>query len=202
MKPYTVEMEIEGPFAMFRNPASGSALVSYPMPPASAVAGIFSAVARLKTAVIVPRRVELCSPIRYVPFTENYRGMYRKSSQIADDNPFQSHALLLQDVCYRLYGECVTDYSRHPLQDSAHALQDIFNRRLKRRQCAYPPALGQARFLATYWGPFREGTIVREELTFDFPGFLSQMWDKPIDGKLVPKYVTAHIERGVLNYAQ
>jgi len=60
MKAYAVQMEIEGPFAMFRNPASGSALISYPMPPASAVAGMFSAVARLKTAVIVPKRVELC----------------------------------------------------------------------------------------------------------------------------------------------
>lgn len=137
MKAYTVQMEIEGPFAMFRNPASGSALISYPMPPASAVAGMFSAVARLKTAVIVPKKVELCSPIRYVPFSENYLGMYRKDGQIAAGTPFQSHAILLQDVCYRLYGECVTDYSQHPRQDSAHALQDIFNRRLKRGQCAY-----------------------------------------------------------------
>src|ERR1700735_1710539 len=103
-KSYEVQMEIAGPGAMFTRPDTGSAAISYPGPTFSAAKGIFEAIARMKSAYIRPTHVEICRPIQFDRYVTNYRGSLRKTCQVRGGDSYQLQALILQDVCYRLYG--------------------------------------------------------------------------------------------------
>jgi CRISPR-associated protein Cas5d len=51
MKPYSIQLEISGPTAMWTRPDTGSSPVSYVAPTFSAVKGIFESVLRWKLEV-------------------------------------------------------------------------------------------------------------------------------------------------------
>ncbi|MDP2365487.1 MAG: CRISPR-associated protein Cas5, partial [Ignavibacteria bacterium] len=99
-KLYEVQFEIAGPAAMFTRPDTGATPVSYPAPTYSATKGMFESIARIKSAFIKPTRVEICAPIHYHRYTNNYHGPLRKSGT----NNFQLFATILTNVCYRIYG--------------------------------------------------------------------------------------------------
>ena len=63
MKPYPIACEISGPTAMWARPDTGDAPVSYPAPTFAAVKGIFESIVWLKSAEVVPTRVEICAPL-------------------------------------------------------------------------------------------------------------------------------------------
>ena len=63
MKSYEVAFEISGPTAMWTRPDTGDAPVSYPAPSFAAVKGIFESIVWLKSAEVVPIRVEICEPL-------------------------------------------------------------------------------------------------------------------------------------------
>src|ERR1700733_4322386 len=108
MKTFPVSMEIEGPFAAFANPASGAGFQTYLVPPPSAVEGMFRAIAWLKEgAVIRASKIEVCRPLALANLTTNYRGPFRKGSLISKGHSQQLAQQVLQDVCYRMYGEVV-----------------------------------------------------------------------------------------------
>ena len=56
MKPYTVQLEISGPTAMWTRPDTGSSPVSYVAPTFSAVNGLFEAVVEWETVKVGPVR--------------------------------------------------------------------------------------------------------------------------------------------------
>lgn len=62
MKTYSISLEISGPSAMWTRPDTGDAPVSYLAPTYSAAKGIFESVCWLKSAEVVPTRVEICGP--------------------------------------------------------------------------------------------------------------------------------------------
>lgn len=201
MKTYPVSMEIEGPFAAFANPASGAGFQTYLVPPPSAVEGMFRAIAWLKEgAIIRPTNVEICRPLVLTNLTTNYRGPFRKGSLISKGQSQQMAQQVLQDVCYRLHGEVVHVGPRHPVHDPCHYLQDLFNRRLAKGQCAYVPHLGLSQFKATYFGPFRPETK-KEPLNLVIHHFLVSMYDSPLHGAVKPVFATARVVDGVLKYA-
>ena len=61
---YEVACEISGPTAMWTRPDTGDAPVSYPAPTLAAVKGIFESIVWLKSAEVVPTRVEICALMR------------------------------------------------------------------------------------------------------------------------------------------
>ena len=211
MKRYPVEFEIAGPAAMFSRPDTGAAPISYPIPTWSACKAMFESVARgftaknLPSAFFCPTSVEIRSPIRFERYVANYRGPLRKSSQIEKQASYQLQATILVDVCYRVRGETVqipgaTD------SGAAHALQEMFNRRMARGASKYPPCLGWKEFFPSYFGAFREGTewevlfpLQREE-TKELPAFLLAVWDAPISGKYRPVFRELRIEAGTLHF--
>ena len=67
----------------------------------------------------------------------------------------------------------------HPVHDPCHYLQDLFNRRLAKGQCAYVPHLGLSQFKATYFGPFRPETK-KEPLNLVIHHFLVSMYDSTV----------------------
>lgn len=197
---HLVQMEIEGPFAAFTNPASGAGFQSYLVPPASAVEGMFRAIAWLKEgAYIRPTKVEICRPLVLTNLSTNYRGPYRKGVLIGKGQSQQMAQQVLQDVCYRLYGEVVRAGPRHPTHNPCHYLQDLFTRRLAKGQCAYVPHFGLSQFKASYFGPFRPDTKV-EPLNLVIHHFLRTMYDSRPTGYIKPTFGTARVENGVLNY--
>jgi CRISPR-associated protein Cas5d len=199
---YAVGMEIAGPAAMFTRPDTGGSFVSYPAPTYSAAKGIFESIARLKSAYVRPSRVEICRPIQYHRYSTNYRGPLRKGNQLQKDASYQLIAVILVDVCYRLYG-VVEEASVAPVPTNhLHALQEMFERRLRNGQCFGTPCLGWKEFTPSYVGPFREPTVVEESITLEIPSMLHSVFDKAVNGAWQPRFVqNARIEKGVLEYA-
>ncbi len=65
MRTYEIECEISGPAAMWTRPDTGDASVSYPAPKLGAVKGVFESIVWLKSAEVVPTRVEICAPLAF-----------------------------------------------------------------------------------------------------------------------------------------
>ena len=200
-KKYSVEMEIAGPAAMWTRPDTGSAIVSEIVPSWSAAKGIFESVARLRTAYIRPTAVEICAPIQRHRFSNNYMGPLRKTSQIRNGDPFQLPAVVLADVCYRLYGEVKEAAPQPGATNHLHALQDMFERRLRKGQSFRPVCLGLSEFFATYCGPLRPETRVQQTINYVIPVMLHSMFDKPVSGNVKPTFDREqHVTNGRLEY--
>lgn len=202
-KNYQVQMELQGPTAMWTRPDTGSALVSGPIPTFSASKGLFESIARLKSAYIRPTRVEICAPLKTYRYTTNYsQGPLRKGSQIRGGDAFQLPAVVLANVCYRLYGEVEEATPAPGATNHRHALQEMFNRRLQKGQCFRPVCLGWSEFLASYWGPFRDSTKIESSINLTVPTMLHSVFDLAVAGKVAPRFVqNVKIENGVLEYA-
>ena len=212
MSRYRVSMEIAGPFAMWARPDTGAMPTSYPVPTWSAAKGVFESVAFFRDgrAWICPTKVEICKPkgsqggnVRFQRYTNNYRGPLRNKSK----PNFQFSSLILSDVCYRLYASVENGSGERPKpgDNPCHALQAIFNRRLKSGQCHKTPALGWNEFVPSYWGEPRETTEIDTAVTLDMVSILSQVFDKAVAGGYGPCFKRggdALVENGVFHYAK
>lgn len=197
--PYEVTFEIAGPAAMFTRPDTGATPVSYPAPTYSAAKGMFESIVRIKSAFIKPTKVEICTPIHYHSYTNNYHGPSRKSGT---DN-FQLFATILTNVCYRIYG-VVEELERAPIDlttNHLHYLQDKFKRRLRTGRWYHVPCLGWNEFTPSYVGEFRKETKVDESIEQIIPSMLFSVFAAP--GKYAPTYKQeVWIKKGVLNYVE
>ena len=203
MKQYKVSFEIEGSHAMFTRPDTGSSFVSYPAPTFSAAKGMFESVARIKSAFIKPVSVEICRPIQYEKYATNYGGPLRKANQIAKKASYQHMALILTNVCYRIYGEILLCGREPEGVNSRHALQEIFNRRRDRGQCWHTPCLGWKEFVPLYFGSRRPETKVETSINEVIPSMLVSPFDAPVNGNQTSSYIqNVKIENGVLRYDQ
>jgi CRISPR-associated protein Cas5d len=202
-KQYEVAMEVAGPTAMFNRPDTGASMVSYPAPTYSAAKGMFEAIARLKTAYIRPMRVEICSPIQHHRYTTNYGGPLRKGNQIAAGASYQLTAVVLVNVCYRIYGVVEAAASPSSTANHLHALQEIFTRRLERGQSFRPICLGWSEFVPSYAGPRRPETQVETSINMKLASMLHSVFDRPVSGNVKPLFVhQVEIRDGVLEYAR
>ena len=209
MKSYSIELEIAGPTAMWTRPDAGSSPVSYVAPTFGAVKGIFESVLRWKSVNVWPKKSEICRPVQFHRYATNYGGPLRKSEQIKNNNPFQLYAIVLVDVCYRLYAE--VNWNRGPNgeripapdgQFAPHAFQDAFIRRLVNGQWFYTPCLGWKEFAPNYVGPFRSETQVCENENHEIPSMLHMVFDHPQQGCVKPNFSKGlRVEKGTLVYA-
>jgi len=199
---YETQFEIAGPAAIFVRPDSGASFVSYPVPTYSAIKGMFECVARWKTAYIKPLRVEICSPIQFQSYVTNYGGPMRKRTQIEKRASYQLFATILVDVCYKAYG-VVTEAKPAPTKTNhLHALQDLFNRRLRQGKLYRTPCLGWSEFIPSYFGPLRDHTKPREEVDLVIPSMLHSVFSSELSGQFAPKFVQdARVAQGVLSFA-
>lgn len=203
MKPYKVDFEIEGANAMFTRPDTGASFVSYPVPTFSAAKGMFESIARVKSAYVKPVKVEICKPIQYEKYTTNYGGPLRKPDQISKNASYQNMALILINVCYRIYGEILLCGDEPEGVNSRHALQEIFFRRLAKGQFWHTPCLGWKEFVPTYIGPLRPETQIETSVNEVIPSMLVSPFDSHISGQLISEYAqNVKIEKGELRYDQ
>ena len=209
MKSYAVRLEISGPTAMWTRPDTGSSPVSYVAPTFSAAKGIFESVLRWKSTNVRPVKAEICRPVQFHRYVTNYGGPLRASDAIRKGASFQLFAMVLVNVCYRLYAE--VDWNRGPNgerapspdgQYSPHAFQDAFNRRLMNGQWFYTPCLGWKEFTPDYVGPFRHKTYVCESESHELPSMLRMVFDRPQQGRVKPSFSRKmKVVKGVLVYA-
>lgn len=215
MKTYSVFFEISGPTAMWTRPDTGDAPVSYPAPSFAAVKGIFESIVWLKSAEVVPTRVEICSPLVFHTYSTNYGGPLRKSKIMQKGSSYQLLATVLINVRYRVYGFAQVDETaerrlsdaalrqRSNARNGAHAYQEMFERRLRNGQCHSMPFLGWKEFVPDYVGPFREETRVCTDISTVIPSMLWQVFPTGKFGTWQPTFrQNVMIERGVLDYAQ
>lgn len=211
-------MEIAGPFAMWSRPDTGATPTSYPVPTWSAVKGIFESVAFFNDGKswIRPTKVEVCKPrgalggeVTFQRYTNNYHGPLKHKGKVN----FQFSSLILSDVCYRLFAVIENGSGQHLAhgKNPCHALQAIFERRLKKGQCHKTPALGWNEFVASYWGPIRDdssrpdATEVDTQINLDLVSVLDQTFDKAVNGKFQPRFQQgehARVEKGVFHYVE
>ena len=205
IKKYLVEMEIEGPMAIFSRPDCGDTPCSYPVPTWSAAKGVFEAVARMHGTYISPLVVEICKPIKYRKYVTNYGGPLRKVTEVKKGNSFQLQVTVLEDVCYRLYGEAINYGEHENSRNPAHALQERFQRRIKKSRCQYSPCLGWKEFSPNYFGVIRGDTEERfmQPHSEIIPSILHSVFDKPVNGKYAPEFrQNMIIVNGRFKYAQ
>jgi CRISPR-associated protein Cas5d len=212
---YPIGCEISGPTAMWTRPDSGDAPVSYPAPSFAAVKGIFESIVWLKSAEVVPTRVEICAPLVFHTYSTNYGGPLRKSDSRKTGSSYQLLATVLINVCYRVYGVVAVDETadRRPseaakrqhsiVRNGAHAYQEMFERRLRNGQCHSMPFLGWKEFVPDYVGPIREETRVCTDISTVIPSMLWQVFPTGKFGTWQPTFrQNVKIEKGVLDYAQ
>ena len=213
MKSHPVQLEIAGPTAMWTRPDTGDAPVSYPAPTFSAAKGMFESICWLKSANVVPVKVEICAPLVFHTYSTNYGGPLRKGKIMKKGSSYQLLATVLINVSYRLYAEVTTinsetrQLSEHAKQsqtlsrNGAHAYRDMFERRLTRGQWHSVPCLGWKEFTPSYVGPFRNRTKVCPINTV-VPSMLHAVFSKPKFGIYSPTFQqNVAIENGVLIYA-
>jgi CRISPR-associated protein Cas5d len=209
---YSVAFEIAGPAAMFTRPDTGSTPISYPVPTFSAAKGMFEAVAWLPHAYIQPTKVEICRPVQYQRYVTNYGGPLRSQVQLKKNASYQLIAIILVDVCYRIYGEVrviknstrgkgdLRWRKRRGTKNYYAILRDRFKERLEKGQTYYTPCLGWKEFVPTYFGPIKKDT--KREESFDdivIPSFLYSMWEHR---QLKPKYLQDwRIVKGMMSYS-
>ena len=138
----------------------------------------------------------------------NYGGPLRKAKQVKDGTPYQLMALILVDVCYRIYGiveECAppkSDTHGRPL-NHRHMLQDKFQTRLRNGRLYYMPCLGWKEFVPSYMGPFRPETEMNTSINETMASMLHSVFDKPVNGERNPEFRhDASIKNGELKYDQ
>ena len=210
MPVYKVEMEISGPFAMWSRPDTGATPTSYPIPTWSAAKGLFESIAFFKNgkAWFRPTKVEICKPkgavcgtVNYQNYTCNYRGPLKAKSKVN----FQFNTLILSNVCYRLYGVIENGSGKHLKRgdNPCHALQAMFQRRLKKGQCYKIPSLGWNEFVPNYWGEFRSSTEIDTDITINMVSILKQTFNKAVGGTYGPEFSQADnaiISKGAFYY--
>jgi len=212
MKTYEISMEVEGALAMWSRPDTGSSPTSYPIPTWSAAKGLFESIAFFRDgrAWINPTHVEVCKTsasesggIHFQKYMTNYGGPLRERGKAN----YQHAAQVVSDPCYRLYAN-IENGSGQPPQagdNPSHALQAMFERRLKKGQCYHTPCLGWSEFVPGYWGQMRESTAVDTSIDLNLVSVLKGVFDKPLQGQFSPEFQreeSAWIKEGVFRYAK
>lgn len=207
---YPICMEVEGDFAMWSRPDTGSEKTSYPFPTFSALKGLFESVLYMPSVLIIPHKIQICSPIKYQPYAFNYRGEKRKHTLIKDGNTCQIRTTILYKPCYRCYAFVVNnknDFSSVPEKykgvNHSHSFQAQFNRRIIKGKNYRTPCLGLSEFLVSYVGQFREETKVQEDINHTISSMIFNCFDSLNKGVYSPSFVqNVEIKKGEIQYVK
>jgi len=139
--------------------------VSYPAPTFQACKGIFESVCYLDSVEVIPISCHICAPLSYRKYVTNYSGPSRERRDFIGGSPFQHAAVVLENVCYRLFAKVETR-PRHRrnqqevdfAENCAHFYKVRFDARVETGQCFDIPFLGWREFLPSYFGKFRPAT--------------------------------------------
>lgn len=212
-KLYPIQMEVAADFAMFAAIAdSGSEQSTSLVPSGSAIKGMIENVLFIRHAEIIPAKIHICRPIQLIYTGFNYDGPLRK-----DNGTIQYRVSMLSDVVYQIFAyvrnakEETAKYATVGSQpylhkiNHAHSYQEQFIRHVRQGRTRRPVVLGRSTCLATYVGPFREGTVPCESVNMEIPLLLKSPFTKPMFGQVdftkISVYRNLVVKNGVMQYA-
>jgi CRISPR-associated protein Cas5d len=214
MSKYQIQLEVVGATAMWTRPDTGDHPVSYPAPTYSAVKGLLESILWWQTVEIIPHTVEICSPIQYHDYWNNYRGPLRKTDLQNKGNSQQIKMTVLTDVCYRIYANLapvnnlsklnsVARQSMCQTTNPTHAYRDVFYRRLKQGRWHRVPALGLKEFVPDYIGEFRQETTVCDDINLTIPSMTYKTFSDGVNTNFKPVFLNnVQITKGRLVYVK
>lgn len=193
---HEIKCEASGVFACFTRPDSGSGKRSYEVPTYSSVRGILEAVYWSKETIVIPRKVEICSPISFYEYNVNYLGPSRKPDDVKTGNSMSVGDSILSNVCYRIYADI---HDKGDTYGPCHKHKEIFDRRIKRGSFYSWPYFGLKEFSCDYIGEFRESTTVETSLNFviSAPLYHDKFFPHAPNGAV---FQEASVKNGVLEY--
>ena len=196
-KKYPLYLEISGKRALWKDPGSGSSNVSYPIPPRSAIRGIFESILWWKNIKIIPYKIHICSNPKYEVYKFNTRGYKIKDVNLRKGNAEQVTNRILVNPKFQIFAYPKEIYKEDIRVNSTHGYQEVFNRRMKRGQCFRVPSFGQSEFIVDYWGEFRKDTTIYPH-NENIPSFLYEVFD---GSKFNPTFIqNVQIVDGVYYY--
>jgi CRISPR-associated protein Cas5d len=195
---YLIDVEVEGLFAMYHDPSTGSSFGTYPFPTAGSLTQMASCIARMHGAWLRPVRLSICRPIEYANQMCNYHGIYRKPG--TDNFQFPSTVIVrpIYKVRYKIEKR---NGDRHPSVDPIHALHDIVTRRISKGGYLHTPFLGRKDFPVSYLGPARDSTNACGELNVDVPQMLRYVFPPEVFGsQSAPSFKDTFCRPGMVTY--
>ena len=206
---YPVVVEIEGKFAMWSRPDTGSEKTTEIIPSFSAAKGVFESILYMPSVWVIPYKVEICNQIEYNNYAFNYLGVLRKSGLIKNDNACQIRTTILRNPIYRLYAFAINnkDYKSNNVKyqniNHAHSYQAQFNRRITKGRNFRKTFLGWSEFMVSYAGVCREKTEVRKDINYTIPSMVFSCFDKLNNGVYNPSYLqNVEVRNGVAYYVK
>ena len=204
-----IQLEVWGPYALFRRPEMHVERVSYDVPTPSAARGMVEAIYYHPGLQWHIRRIYVLNPIRFT----NIRRNEVKGKILRDDVynaiqggkvPFlatsqqiaQRAAMVLQDVHYVIEAE-FTMTDRAAPGDNPGKFQDIVTRRMAKGQCYHTPYFGCREFPAAFRA-WQGGAIPTISTSCDL-GFMLYDLDYSDPENITPTYFRAKLEHGVLD---
>lgn len=142
-------LETWGDFACYSNPLNKVERLTYPVPPPSAVRGIFAAIyAKPAEFYWQVNRIEVLNPIQYISFKRNeVKAVVSYKPILADEERTQRQTVALKDVRYRFYASIC---KRPDFQGTEKQLYDQAIRRIRGGKGYYQPSFGLREFVAYY----------------------------------------------------
>jgi len=197
---YDIDLEVEGLFAMYHDPSTGSSFGTYPFPTAGALTQMTSCIARIHGAWARPAYLGICRPIEYENHMCNYHGVYRKAG--TDNFQFPSTVIVrpVYKVHYRIEHRN-GNADRHPSVDPVHALYDILTRRIMKGGYLHTPFLGRKDFPVSYLGSLRESTSICPDLNLEVPKMLRYTFPpEAFNSQFSPTFRDTFCQRGMVTY--
>jgi CRISPR-associated protein Cas5d len=147
--------------------------------------------------------VEICAPIQTIRYATNYGGPLRHPKNFAGGTGYQLYSTILIDVIYKIHA-IARESGRPPeATNHLHAVQELFERRLRQGKLYRTPCLGWSEFTPSYFGPIRETTAACRDLSMEIPSMLHRVFDHPQEGNYSPEYRQGvKIKEGVLRFAE
>ncbi len=157
---FGVKVKVWGSYACFTRPEMKVERVSYDVMTPSAARAVLEAIYWKPAIRWIIDRIHVLNPIRFDNVRRNEIGGKLSAQAIAkgmkkhepvevfiEDNRQQRAAMVLRDVAYIIEAHFVA-VDEDGKNEGKHL--DIFNRRVKKGQCAYQPYLGTREFSANF----------------------------------------------------
>ncbi len=198
-----MQVEVSGDFACFTRPEMKVERVSYPAMTPSAARGVLEAIFWKPEFRWQVEQIAVLREIRYFSILRNeVKGTANASTArgwaktgggyFADEDRAQRHTLALRDVAYRISARL--ELRPHATDDIAK-YRDQFRRRVESGRCFATPYLGCREFSAAF-GPVSDRQPIDHT---DELGTMLHDIDYGVEGRNMPRFFQASIERGVLH---
>ena len=208
---YGVQVELEGPYALFSRPEFKVERMSYDVITPSAARGMLEAIYWHPGIKWKIDRIHVMNEIRFADIRRNEVGA-KASAQLArtaitsgapfylatPENIQQRSSLLLRDVHYVIDAHFIMTDQAAP-EDNEGKFQDIIRRRLKRGQCYTQPYFGCREFPASFrlWEGGAVPSFYGETEEKDL-GFMLYDFDYSDPQNIMPQFFRAVMRHGTV----